>query len=82
MLRRNFASLAADLSYSDPIAMLLGDKAHCITSSYVHSPDAVLRAMSAVANTTMKPMASYQAQPQLRDQRRDRSIVLDEFASI
>jgi hypothetical protein len=42
--------------------------------------DAVLQAAAdAVANATMQLMASDQAQPRLRDQRRDGSVVWDEF---
>jgi integrase len=84
VLRHSFASLAADLGYNEPtIATLLGHKSHSITSRYVHSADAVLLAAAdAVANATMKLMASDQAQPQLRDQRRDGSIVWDEFTSL
>ena len=68
VLRHSFASLAADLGYNEPtIASLLGHKTHSITSRYVHSADAVLLAAAdAVANATMKLMASDQAQPQLR----------------
>ena len=73
VLRHSFASLAADLGYNEPtIASLLGHKTHSITSRYVHSADAVLiAAADAVANATMKLMASDQAQPQLRNQLRD-----------
>ena len=79
VLRHSFASLAADLGYNEPtIATLLGHKTQSITSRYVHSADAVLLAAAdAVANATMKLMASDQAQPQLRDQRRDGSGVWD-----
>jgi integrase len=54
VLRHSFASLAADLGYSDPtIAALVGHKGHTITSRYVHSADAVLLAAAdAVANRT------------------------------
>jgi hypothetical protein len=38
-----------------------------------------LAAAYAVANATMKLVASDQAQPQLRDQRGDGSVVRDEF---
>jgi hypothetical protein len=73
----------ADLGYNEPtIASLLGHKTHSITSRYVHSADAVLLAAAdAVANATMKLMASDEAQPQLRDQRRDGSVVWDESTS-
>ena len=56
----------------------LGHKTHSITSRYMHSADAVLvTAADAVANATMKLMASDQPQPQLRDQQRDGSVVRD-----
>ena len=79
VLRHSFASLAADLGYNEPtIACLIGHKTHSVTSRYVHSADAVLLAAAdAVANATMKLMTSDQAQPQLRDQQRDGSVVWD-----
>jgi integrase len=44
-LRHSFASLAADLGYSEPtIASLFGHKGRSITSRYIHSADAVLLA--------------------------------------
>jgi integrase len=44
-LRHSFASLAADLGYSElTIAALVGHKGHSITSRYVHAADAVLLA--------------------------------------
>ena len=84
VLRHSFASLAADLSYNEPtIASLLGHKTHSITSRYMHSADTVLLAAAdAVANATMKLMASDQAQPQLRDQQRDGSVVRDGITSL
>jgi integrase len=43
VLRHSFASLAADLGYSEPtIAALVGHKRRTVTSRYVHSADAVL----------------------------------------
>ena len=62
VLRHSFASLAADLGYNEPtIASLLGHRTHSITSRYMHSADAVLlAAANAVANATMKLMASDQ----------------------
>jgi hypothetical protein len=76
-----FASLAANLGYNEPaIGAPLGHKTHSITSRHMQSADAVLLAAAdAVANATMTLMASDQAQPELRDQRRDGSIVWDEF---
>jgi integrase len=84
VLRHSFASLAADLGYNEPtIASLLGHKTHSITSRYVHSADAVLLAAAdAVANATMKLMASDQAQPQLRDRHRDGAVVWDGITSL
>jgi integrase len=54
VLRHSFASLAGDLSYSEPtIAALVGHKGRTITSRYVHAADAVLLAAAdAVANRT------------------------------
>ncbi len=54
VLRHSFASLAADLGYSEPtIAALVGHKRQSITSRYVHSADAVLLAAAdAVASRT------------------------------
>jgi integrase len=84
VVRHSFASLAADLGLNEPtIATLLGHKTHSVTSRYMHSADVVLLAAAdAVSNATMKLMASDQAQPQLRDQRRDVSGVWDEFTSL
>lgn len=49
VLRHSFASLAADIGYSEPtIAALVGHKGHTITSRYVHSADAVLLAAADV----------------------------------
>jgi integrase len=52
VLRHSFASIAADLGYSEPtIAALVGHKGRTITSRYVHSADSVLLAAAdAVAN--------------------------------
>jgi hypothetical protein len=56
-------------------------KTHSITSRYVHSADAVLLAAAdVVANATL--MALDQAQPQLREQRQDGSVVWDGFTSL
>jgi integrase len=81
VLRHSSASLAADLGYNEPtIASLLGHKTHSITSRYMHSADGVLLAAAdAVANAIMKLMTPDQPQPWLRDQRRDGSVVWDEF---
>lgn len=58
-LRHSFASLAADLGYSEPtIGALLGHKSTTITARYVHFADAVLvAAADAVADETVKRMA-------------------------
>jgi integrase len=58
VLRHSFASLAADLGYSEPtIAALVGHKGHSITSRYVHAADAVLLvAADAVASRTAELM--------------------------
>jgi integrase len=58
-LRHSFASLAADLGFSEPtIAALIGHKGRSITSRYVHSADAVLLAAAdAVADRTIALMS-------------------------
>jgi integrase len=58
VLRHSFASLAADLGYSEPtIAALVGHKGQTVTSRCVHSADAVLLAAAdAVANRTTELM--------------------------
>lgn len=49
VLRHSFASLAADLGYSEPtIGALIGHKGHSITSRYMHTADAVLLAAADV----------------------------------
>ena len=60
VLRHSFASLAADLGYSEPtIAALIGHKNHSITSRYLHSADAVLLAAAdAVAAEIWRLMGS------------------------
>ena len=57
-LRHSFASLAADIGYSEPtIAALIGHKGQTITSRYIHSADAVLLAAAdAVATETAARM--------------------------
>jgi integrase len=62
-LRHSFASLAADLGYSEPtIAAPIGHKGHSITSRYVHTADAVLLAAAdEVANRTADLMGDTQA---------------------
>ena len=62
-LRHSFASVAADLGYSEPtIAALVGHTGRSVTSRYVHSADAVLLAAAdAVANRTAELMGGGQA---------------------
>ncbi|MDE8345331.1 MAG: tyrosine-type recombinase/integrase [Acidocella sp.] len=57
-LRHSFASIAADLGYSETtIAALIGHKGQTVTSRYVHSADAVLLAAAdTVAEHLMKLM--------------------------
>jgi integrase len=57
-LRHSFASLAADIGYSEPvIASLLGHKGRSITSRYIHSADsALLSAADAVAGKIAEMM--------------------------
>ena len=57
-LRHSFASLAADLGYSEStIAALVGHKGRTMTSRYMHAADAVLLAAAdAVANRTVELM--------------------------
>jgi integrase len=59
VLRHSFASLAADLGYSEPvIAALVGHQGRSTTSRYLHSADAVLLAAAdAIANRTGELMA-------------------------
>jgi integrase len=61
--RHSFASLAADMGYSEPtIAALIGHAGRSITSRYVHSADAVLLAAAdAVARRTLELMGERQA---------------------
>jgi len=58
VLRHSFASLAADIGYSEPtIAALVGHKGTTITSRYIHSADAVLLAAAdAAADETVRRM--------------------------
>lgn len=58
VLRHSFASLAADLGYSEPtIASLVGHTGRSVTSRYVHYADAVLLAAAdAVAADTARRM--------------------------
>jgi integrase len=58
VLRHSFASLAADLGYSEPtIATLVGHQGHSVTSRYMHVADApLLAAADAVAYRTAELM--------------------------
>jgi integrase len=58
VLRHSFASVAADLGYSEPtIAALVGHKGYSTTSRYLHAADAVLLAAAdAVARKTAELM--------------------------
>jgi integrase len=58
VLRHSFASLAADLGYSEPtIGALIGHKGHSVTARYMHAADGVLLAAAdAVANETAARM--------------------------
>lgn len=58
VLRHSFASLAADLGYSEPtIGALIGHKGHSVTARYTHFADApLLAAADAVARRTTELM--------------------------
>jgi integrase len=58
VLRHSFASLAADLGYSEPtIGARIGHKGHSVTARYMHAADAVLLAAAdAVARRTAELM--------------------------
>jgi integrase len=75
VLRHSFASLAADLGYSEPvIAALVGHKGRSTTSRYLHSADAVLLAAAdAVADRTLELMGDRQATANVLDFRRPMS---------
>jgi integrase len=66
-LRHSFASLAADLGYSEPtIAALVGHKGLTVTSRYIHAADAVLlSAADAVAGRTAELMGDCQSDSQV-----------------
>jgi integrase len=72
-LRHSFASLAADLGYSEPtIAALVGHQGRSVTSRYLHSADAVLLAAAdAVAERTAALMRGPKAEAQVVPLRRD-----------
>jgi integrase len=59
VLRHSYASLAADLGYSEPvIAALIGHQGRSTTSRYLHSADAVLLAAAdTVASHTAQLMS-------------------------
>jgi integrase len=72
VLRHSFASLAADLGFSEPtIAALVGHKGRTMTSRYVHSADAVLLAAAdAVANSVTQLMGERLISGQVVEMRR------------
>jgi integrase len=63
VLRHSFASLAADLGYSDPtIGTLIGHVGHSMTSRYTHVADPVLLAAAdTVANRIAELMGDIRA---------------------
>src|SRR6516162_11680141 len=72
VLRHSFASLAADLGYSEPvIAALIGHQGRSTTSRYLHSADAVLLAAAdAVADRSTELMGERRTPPQMMELRR------------
>jgi integrase len=72
VMRHSFASLAADLGYSEPvIAALVGHHGRSTTSRYVHSADAVLLAAAdAVADRSSELMGERRMPPQVMELRR------------
>jgi integrase len=66
-LRHSFASLAADLGYSEPtIAALVGHKGLTVTSRYIHSADKVLLAAAdTVAGRTAELMGDRRSDGQV-----------------
>jgi integrase len=75
VFRHSFASLAADLGYSEPtIAALVGHKGRSVTSRYIHSPDAVLLAAAdAVANRTLELLGDRETNANVFDLKRPKS---------
>ena len=73
VLRHSFASLAADLGYSEStIAALVGHKGQSVTSRYVHSPDAVLLAAAdRIAQRTLELMGDGQLMTQVGSSKPD-----------
>ena len=69
VLRHSFASLAADLGYSEPvIAALVGHQGRSTTSRYLHSADAVLLAAAdAVADRSTELMGERRTPPQMME---------------
>ena len=72
VLRHSFASLAADLGYSEPvIAALIGYQGRSTTSRYLHSADGVLLAAAdAVADRSTELMGERRMPPQVMELRR------------
>ncbi len=71
-LRHSFASVAADLGYSEPtIAALVGHTGRSVTSRYVHAADAVLLAAAdAVANQIAKLLGDEEPEAEVLPLRR------------
>jgi integrase len=72
VLRHTFASVAADLQYSEPtIGALVGHRGRSVTSRYVHAADAVLlQAADRVANRIVELMGEMLASGQVVELRR------------
>ena len=72
VLRHSFASLAADLGYSEPvIAALVGHQGRSTTSRYLHSADAVLLAAAdAVADRSIELMGERRTARQVAELKR------------
>ena len=71
VLRHSFASLAADLGYSEPvIAALIGHQGRSITSRYMHSADAVLLAAADAVADRSKELMGERTPPQVMELRR------------
>lgn len=72
VLRHSFASLAADLGYSEPvIASLVGHQGRSTTSRYLHSADRVLlAAVDAVSNRTAELMGEERTARQMIELKR------------
>lgn len=76
VLRHSFASLAADLGYSEAvIAALVGHQGRSTTSRYLHSADSVLLAAAdAVADRTLELMGEPESVVVTRSARQGRNV--------